>query len=279
MFSGMADFGKQRDLKQSIGFALFWIVVQILFAVATGALLEAFMTVLLNGNTNAVWGTVLVSVLGRILIPTLIGLLTVFRKWGAGNIVNIALYVLAVLLAMSPFAILNIVVFVLLAKRPGGKSLTTAPIFVPLLLLILPVALVIYAGFAASKATVELGTINANFDAKQHNLNRSLDLNTILSAVHLYAIDNNGSPIDKIPETDIEICRLHSPDCNGMLDLAALLKDYPIPVDQSETANSKGTGYAIRKTKDPKAQDYLHGYTITVTALKAEGGEKVTATR
>lgn len=280
MVSGMADFGRQRTLGQAIGFALFWTLIQAILAMASGALLAAFMGVLL-GNANSLYGVAAISLLGRILLPTLIGFLTVYRKWGKGNALNILLYVLVVILAVSPLGILEVVPYSVLATRSAGRHAPTSSgaRLILLLMLVLPLALLVRGGFVAHKVATGFQTHKASYEVKMRDIQRGSDLNTILSAVHLYAIDHSGNPIEKIPEADIEICQPHAADCTGMLDLAKLLDDYPIPVDATAPPDSKGTRYAIRKSKDPKGQKYLQGYLITVTALDAEGGGQVTAAR
>ncbi|MDA1292523.1 MAG: hypothetical protein O3A81_01970 [bacterium] len=141
MFSGMTDFGRKRTLSQAIIFALYWGIIQIFFAMVSGALLAVFMTLILNGNPIGIYGGIFVNFLGTMLIPVIISFQSVYRKWGAGNMLNILLYILVTFVALSPWSMLNIIFYVVFAMRPSCKSVPTR--FKLLLLLAFPITLVI----------------------------------------------------------------------------------------------------------------------------------------
>lgn len=99
---------------------------------------------------------------------------------------------------------------------------------------------------------------------------RRADVNTILSAVYQYAIDNNGAIPATISSTTTEIC-MTGGTCDGLIDLSVLTEDekylVSIPVDSS--TNENGTGYEIVKTANNR---------ITVEAMNASTGT-IKATR
>jgi type IV pilus assembly protein PilA len=93
------------------------------------------------------------------------------------------------------------------------------------------------------------------------NSQRKADVNTILSAVYQYSIDNNGNlpasiptivaPADCSTTATNEVCKQGSASCTGFVDLSvvALNQKYltAIPTDPSGTATS-GSGYFIGKS-------------------------------
>lgn len=273
MFASMTDFAKQRPLKGAIGFGLFWFVAEILFSMALGTLLGSLLFSL---DARAGGAMILLNVIGKVLIPTAIGLLFVYHKWGAGNAVNILLYIITILIASSPLGILSVVMFVLLAMRPSGAQGATGqrPIAVVVLAL-LPIAV---AAVVMRTGLTALRTIETDYDQKIRNIQRTADLNVIATYVMLGAIDNGDHIVKSLPDQDTEICRPQASSCEGMVDLPSILKKGDLPVDPLAKKERQGTGYAIRKEKDSKAVT-IQGYRIVLSALLAEEGEAVIVTR
>lgn len=104
------------------------------------------------------------------------------------------------------------------------------------------------------------------------NAARKADVNTILNAVYQYSIDNNGTTPSTITSSSTEICATST--CSGLIDLTALTTNEKyltaIPVDPAGGVNANGAGYAISKSANGR---------ITVSALKAEQGATISATR
>jgi len=105
------------------------------------------------------------------------------------------------------------------------------------------------------------------------NAQRKADVNTILSAVYQYAIDNNGTIPTAITASSTEICK-DSTSCGSLIDLVVLTTNEKyltaIPVDPKGGVTTAGSGYYISKTVNNR---------ITVTAPQAEQGVTITATR
>lgn len=101
---------------------------------------------------------------------------------------------------------------------------------------------------------------------------RRADVNTILSAVHQYAIDNSANPSG--PTTvQTEICRTDAIDCTGYIDLSSLTDDgtymVSMPTDPTQFTEN-GTGYDIVQSVNGR---------ITIYAPHAEGDFDIYATR
>lgn len=104
------------------------------------------------------------------------------------------------------------------------------------------------------------------------NVQRKVDVNTILNAVHQYAIDTGASP-SSISETQTEICKTGAPDCTALIDLSALTANeaYLVAIPEDPTVTStNGTGYEIYKTANGR---------ITVVAPNAERGASISVRR
>jgi len=104
------------------------------------------------------------------------------------------------------------------------------------------------------------------------NAARKADVTTILNAVYQYSIDNSGNIPTAITSSSTEICA--STTCTDLIDLAVLTTNEKyltaIPVDPSGGVNANGTGYAVSMSTNGR---------ITVSALKAEQGATISATR
>jgi prepilin-type N-terminal cleavage/methylation domain-containing protein len=138
--------------------------------------------------------------------------------------------------------------------------------FTLLEILLVVAAIAILAGIVilAINPTKQLG------DTK--NAARKADVNTILSAVYQYSIDNNGTIPAAITSSSTEICA--SSSCASLIDLSVLTVNEKyltaIPVDPKGAVAASGTGYAISKSVNGR---------ITVKALQAEQGAVISATR
>jgi len=112
--------------------------------------------------------------------------------------------------------------------------------------------------------------------AESRNAQRRADVNTILSAVYQYTIDNNGAPAS-ITTTQAEICNtgVAASTCttNSLVDLSVLTtnEEYLTSVPTDPTGSStNGAGYEIVATANGR---------ITVTAPDAEESATISVTR
>ena len=104
------------------------------------------------------------------------------------------------------------------------------------------------------------------------NSQRKGDINTILSAVYQYSIDNHGELPETIPDVPTEIC-MTGGDCTGLVDLSVLTENKTylviIPFDPIYH-DENGTGYNIMKVGDKN---------VEISAPNAERGEIITVTK
>lgn len=109
--------------------------------------------------------------------------------------------------------------------------------------------------------------------ADTRNAQRRVDVNTILSAVYQYAIDNNGTVPASITATAGEICQTDSTSCSSLVDLSVLTENETyltaIPSDPSGSS-ANGVGYEISKSSNGR---------VTVSAPDAEQGASISVTR
>ena len=107
------------------------------------------------------------------------------------------------------------------------------------------------------------------------NTQRRADVNTILSAIYQYAIDNGGD-MPTLSSSPVEICKTLAGSCSGLQDLTILTNSEKyltaIPIDPlgSVTSTAYGTGYLISKSVNNR---------ITISAPRAEAGAAISATR
>lgn len=106
------------------------------------------------------------------------------------------------------------------------------------------------------------------------NAQRRVDVNTILSAVYQYSIDNNGNIPSAITTTATAICQTNTVSCTGYIDLTVLTTNekylVAIPRDPSITATTGTAGYTIVKDSFNR---------VTVAAPNAEQGATISVTR
>ena len=131
-------------------------------------------------------------------------------------------------------------------------------------------------------ASIVILALNPNKQlGDSRNAQRRADVNTILSAVYQYEIDNNGTVPATIPSgTDCtdgthEICQTNG-SCIGLIDISQYLVGtsskylVSMPIDPSSDSLT-GTGYQIYKNNDTKR--------ITVCAPKTENIEIISVSR
>lgn len=122
-------------------------------------------------------------------------------------------------------------------------------------------------------ATIVILAINPPRNiSSANNAQRFSNVNTILSAVHQYAIDTRGQLPPTISTVSTEICKTGA-SCAGLVDLSAVtnLERYllKLPTDPiNESAN--GTGYFISKDTYER---------LTVNAPFAELGVTISVSR
>jgi len=105
-----------------------------------------------------------------------------------------------------------------------------------------------------------------------NNAQRWSNINTILNAVHQYAIDNRGQIPSTITTVSTEICNT-SASCAGLIDLSVLTDQerYILRIPKDPTSSSaNGSGYFINKD--------AYGRT-TVNAPFAEIGDTISVSR
>lgn len=107
--------------------------------------------------------------------------------------------------------------------------------------------------------------------ADARNSQRKGDINTILSAVYQYSVDNKGEFPQTITNKKTEIC-MTGGDCTGLVDLSILTEEEyleMIPFDPLHH-NENGTGYKIMKLEEGS---------VRITAPNAERGETIKVTK
>ena len=82
-----------------------------------------------------------------------------------------------------------------------------------------------------------------------NDIQRTIDVNTIMNSVQQYAINNNGSFPSEITNTSTEICTTGAVSCAGLINLSVLTDGKTflttMPEDPSGEIDTNGTGYEI----------------------------------
>ncbi len=125
------------------------------------------------------------------------------------------------------------------------NSIKNFPKGFTLIEILLAVALI---SFLAGIVIIAVNPSKQFDDAK--NTQRWSDVNTILSAVYQYAVDNNGVIPATITATQTEICKTGG-TCAGLIDLGVLTtaEKYLVAIPTDPTGvSTNGAGYEILKT-------------------------------
>ena len=139
------------------------------------------------------------------------------------------------------------------------------------------IEILLVIGIIAILAAVVIVAINpARQFAQAKNAQRWSNVNTILNAVHQYAVDNNGALPTTITASSTEICKTATSTCTGLIDLSVLTTNeiyvVSMPSDPScpTGCDVNGVGYKIVKSANGR---------ITVNAPLAELGVIIGVTR
>lgn len=128
-------------------------------------------------------------------------------------------------------------------------------------------------GIIGILAGIVIFAINPNKQlGDTRNSQRRADVNTILSAVYQFAIDNSGIPAS-ITTTETEICKTGITPCTGLIDLSVLTTNgrylVAMPIDPNG-GSTNGTGYRILKDANNR---------VTIKAPSAENSATISVTR
>ncbi len=124
-------------------------------------------------------------------------------------------------------------------------------------------------------AGAAIGTLNPNKHlADARNTQRKADVNTILSAVYQYMLDNKGMLPTAITTNQNEICATGTLSCVGLADLSVLTVHsrylVSMPIDTLGAIATGGDGYLISRDGDGR---------VVVTAAQAENDATISVTR
>ncbi|MBI4458197.1 type II secretion system protein [Candidatus Uhrbacteria bacterium] len=139
------------------------------------------------------------------------------------------------------------------------------------------IEILLVIGLIAILAAVVIVAINpARQFAQARNTQRWSNVNTILNAVHQYAVDNTGTLPAAVTATGTEICATGAVSCTSLIDLSVLTANeiylVSLPLDPlcPTACNANGIGYTIIKSANGR---------VTVAAPDAELGVTVSVTR
>lgn len=139
------------------------------------------------------------------------------------------------------------------------------------------IELLLVIGIIAILASIVIVAINPTKQlGDARNAQRKSDVNTIISAVYQYAIDNDGNlpptygvggALDPISSTDKEICATDPSEVENCIDLDVLTGSYLVRMPRDpQVRSSTGTNYWIRENANGR---------IIVTASGAELGDSI----
>lgn len=135
------------------------------------------------------------------------------------------------------------------------------------------IELLLVIGIIAILVSITIQAINPTRQLGQaRNAERRVEVQTILNAVHQYAVDENVLPSAIPLGTAMEICATGSPSCVNGVDLSVLTGSgrYLVAMPGDPQATGTGTHYSILRSADGR---------ITVSAPYAEAGEIITISR
>lgn len=130
------------------------------------------------------------------------------------------------------------------------------------------IELLLVIGIIAILASIVIVAINPTKQlGDARNAQRKSDVNTILSAVYQYAIDNDGNLPSGITTTRAEICATSATDCDSAIDLDVLTGSYLVRIPRDpQVQTATGTNYWIVEGANGR---------ITVDAPGAEQGASI----
>lgn len=130
------------------------------------------------------------------------------------------------------------------------------------------IELLLVIGIIAILASIVIVAINPTKQlGDARNAQRKSDVNTILSAVYQYAIDNDGNLPSGITTTRAEICATSATDCDSAIDLDVLTGSYLVRIPRDpQVQTATGTNYYIVEGANGR---------ITVDAPGAEQGASI----
>lgn len=130
------------------------------------------------------------------------------------------------------------------------------------------IELLLVIGIIAILASIVIVAINPTKQlGDARNAQRKSDVNTILSAVYQYAIDNDGNLPSGITTTRHEICATSATDCDSAIDLDVLTGAYLVRIPRDpQVQSATGTNYYIVEGANGR---------ITVDAPGAEQGASI----
>lgn len=137
------------------------------------------------------------------------------------------------------------------------------------------IELLLVVGIIAILASIVIVAINPTKQlGDTRNAQRKADVNTILSAVYQYSIDNNGSLPAGITTSSSEICATDAvdatPDC---IDLDVLTGSYVVKLPRDpQAASATGTNYWI-------VRDSNNRITVSAPGVEPTGSDPITITR
>ena len=139
------------------------------------------------------------------------------------------------------------------------------------------IEILIVIGIIAILAAVVIVAINpARQFAQARNAQRQSNVNTILNAIHQYAVDNTGTLPSAITTTGTEICATGAASCTGLSDLSVLTDSeiYIVSMPEDPQCGTvcavNGVAYTIVKSVNGR---------ITVAAPDAELGVTISVKR
>jgi len=109
------------------------------------------------------------------------------------------------------------------------------------------IELLLVIGIIAILASIVIVAINPTKQlGDARDAQRKSDVNTILSAVYQYAIDNDGNLPSGITTTRKEICATGATDCDSAIDLDVLTGSYLVRIPRDpQVQSATGTNYWI----------------------------------
>lgn len=134
------------------------------------------------------------------------------------------------------------------------------------------IELLLVIGIIAILASIVIVAINPTKQlGDARDAQRKSDVNTILSAVYQYAIDNDGRLPSAITSTNNEICATDSTDLTTCIDLDVLTGSYLVRLPRDPQAvSATGTNYWIIQGSNGRITVSAPGYEQADTLISVE---------